>query len=584
MAIETAVRIEPNVPATMRDGTVLRADIYRPDQGEKCPVLLKRTPYNKSNPLLRILSLDPIEAASRGYAVVLQDTRGRYASEGDFYPFRHEATDGYDTIEWAASQVWSNGKVGMYGMSYMGVTQWLAAAAQPPHLVTIFPQLTASDYHDGWIYQSGAFLLGFALYWVLADLAGDELARLYTDSSDGPQKTSELHDALDRIRERYYDMPLMDLVALEPGLASYFRDWIRHPDEDDYWRHWNIELLHHLIDIPAYNVGGWFDLFLGGTLSNYVGMCRNGRTPATRQSQRLLIGPWAHGALLSHLTGDIDYGIRAAPDLLGLTDVQLGWFDYWLKGDDNGILDEPPVTIFVMGDNVWRRENEWPLARTQYTRYYFHSTGNANGPESDGRLNTIVPSSEPADIYLYDPRHPVPTRGGANLLPGAGLHHLHGPKDQRDIEARSDVLTYTTEPLERDTEVTGPVTVTLFAASSAHDTDFTAKLVDVNPDGYAQNLTDGIIRARYRNSLAHPKPIEPARIYEYMIDLWATSNVFKAGHCIRLEISSSNFPRFDRNPNTGHAFGQSSEMIPAVQSVFHDTAHPSYILLPIIPR
>lgn len=583
MGVPNTVKIDRDVPATMRDGTVLRADIYRPDHSDQCPVLVKRTPYNKSHPLIKMLSLDPVDAASHGYVVVLQDTRGRYASEGDFYPFRHEAADGYDTIEWAASQAWSNGRVGMYGMSYMGVTQWLAAAAQPPHLVTIFPQLTASDYHDGWIYQSGAFLLGFSLYWVLMDLAGDELARLQADGAGHPQQMAELLDALDHIRDRYYDLPLKDCVAFEPGLADYFRDWVRHPHEDAYWQQWNIELQHHLIDVPTYHVGGWFDLFLGGTLRNYIGMFRNGRTPGTRQAQRLLVGPWAHGALLSNLTGDMDYGVRAAPDLLGLADIQLRWFDYWLKGEDNGILGEPPVTIFVMGDNVWRSESEWPLARTRYTRYYFHSRGNANRPNGDGSLNTTAPSSEPADIYLYDPHHPVPTRGGANLLPGAALHHLHGPKDQRDIEARSDVLTYTTAPLEQDIEVTGPITVTLFAASSAIDTDFTAKLVDLHPDGYAQSLTDGIIRARYRESLAQPEPVEPGRIYEYTIDLWATSNVFRAGHCIRVEISSSNFPRFDRNPNTGHTFGQSTELIPAIQSVFHDTPHPSHIVLPIIP-
>jgi putative CocE/NonD family hydrolase len=280
----------------------------------------------------------------------------------------------------------------------------------------------------------------------------------------------------------------------------------------------------------------------------------------------------------------MDFGIAASPDVLGLTGIQLRWFDFWLKGEDNGILNEPQVKIFVMGENVWRDENEWPLARTWYIDYYFHSNGNANTLNGDGALSADAPGPEPIDVYLYDPRHPVPTYGGANMLPGSALHYLHGPKDQRAIEARSDVLVYSTPPLEQAVEVTGPVTVTLFASSSAVDTDFTAKLVDVHPDGYAQNLTDGIIRARYRESEKQPSLLEPGKIYEYNIDLWATSNVFKAGHCIRVEISSSNFPRFDRNPNTGRAFGDDAELIPSIQTIYHDAAHPSHIVLPIIPE
>jgi putative CocE/NonD family hydrolase len=569
----------------MRDGTVLYADVYRPDFEGQFPVLLKRTPYDKSLPLIIMLSLDPIYAASQGYVVILQDTRGRYTSEGDFYPFRDEASDGYDTVEWAASQSWSNGKVAMYGGSYMGVTQWLAATAQPPHLVTIFPQFAASPgYHNGWIYQGGAFLLGFSLYWALASFAGDTLVRLRAQSQTFEQELGELFQAIDDIRDGYFHLPLKDYPPLKAeGLAPYFYDWIAHPENDDYWQQWGIAARCGKITVPAFHIGGWYDLFLGGTLDNYTGMRRDGGAPQARQQQRLVIGPWAHGAVPTNLTGDMDFGIVASPDVLGLTGIQLRWFDYWLKGEDNGVLDEPPVKIFVMGEDVWRDENEWPLARTRYTNYYFHSNGNANTLNGDGVLSADVPGPEPMDVYLYDPRHPVPTYGGANMLPGSALHHLHGPKDQRAIEVRSDVLVYTTPPLEQAVEVTGPVTVTLFASSSAVDTDFTAKLVDVHPGGYAQNLTDGIIRARYRESEKQPSLLEPGEIYEYTIDLWATSNVFKAGHCIRVEISSSNFPRFDRNPNTGHTFGDDAELIPVVQTIYHDAAHPSHIVLPVIP-
>jgi hypothetical protein len=368
------------------------------------------------------------------------------------------------------------------------------------------------------------------------------------------------------------------------GLAPYYDDWLAHPDDDDYWQQWSIERQHSKVAAPAYHLGGWYDLFLGGTLRNYISMRHNAGTQESRRGQKLIIGPWAHGSSPSNLVGDMDFGVLSSPDSLDLNGIQLRWFDYWLKGKDNGIMREPPVKIFVMGDNVWRDENEWPLARAQYTSYYFHSKEGANTLRGDGVLTTEAPDSEPTDVYLYDPRHPVPTLGGANMLPGAALHALHGPKDQRPVEARSDVLVYSTSPLQDDVEVTGPVTVTLFAASSALDTDFTAKLVDVHPDGYAQNLADGIIRARYRESRIEAKLLEPGKIYEYIIDLWATSNVFKAGHRIRVEISSSNFPRFDRNPNTGHAFGEDAELLPATQTVFHDVAHASHVVLPIVPR
>ena len=364
------------------------------------------------------------------------------------------------------------------------------------------------------------------------------------------------------------------------GNSNYF-DWLAHPTNDAYWHAWNIAARHAQITVPAFHIGGWYDIFLDGTLRNYVGMRANGGSQAARAGQRLLIGPWLHGPF-GNVTGEGDFGVRATGDMIDITGLQLRWFDYWLKGLANGVPHDPPVRLFVMGDNVWRHEQEWPLARTQYTRYYFHSQGRAQTRQGDGRLSPALPGDEPVDSYVYDPRDPVPTHGGGLCCWPAALPG--GAFDQRTVEDRPDVLVYTTSPVERDIEVTGPVTVTLWAMSTAPDTDFTAKLVDVHPNGFAQNLTDGIMRACYRASTTQPTLIEPGRLYQYTVDVWATSNVFKAGHAIRVEISSSNFPRFDRNPNTGHAFGHDALLRPALQTIYHDCEHPSHLTLPIIPR
>lgn len=579
------VIVERNIPTTMRDGVVLFSDIYRPSVEGQYPVLLQRTPYNKSLPFIASLTLDPIEAAIQGYVVIIQDTRGRYASEGSFYPFRDDAIDGYDTIEWAANQEWSNGKVGMYGGSYMGVTQWLAATACPPHLITIFPQVTASDYHNGWIYRGGAFFLGFSLYWALVSFAADTMTRQSKDdeSISVPDELKTLFDAMDGILDGYKFLPLKDYTYIR-NYASYYYDWIAHPSYDDYWRQWNIEEYFKKINLPVYHIGGWYDLFLSGTLNNYSGMVQNIGATRSNSEQRLIVGPWSHGTYMTNMVGDIDFGINAASDAIDLPGLQLRWFNQYLKDINSGIIKEPPVKLFIMGDNVWRDEYEWPLERTQYNKYYFHSNGNANTLNGDGALNFNVPVDETEDTFVYDPLNPVPTYGGANMLPGSLLHRLHGPKDQTKIETRQDVLVYTSQPLEEVLEVTGPITATIYASSTAIDTDFTVKLVDVHLDGYAQILTDGILRGRYRENREEAKLLTPGEIYEYKIDLAATSNVFKPGHRIRVEVSSSNFPRFDRNPNTGCPFGEDNKCIQATQKIFHNHVYPSHIVLPIIPR
>ena len=581
MPDSTSIKIETNLPATMRDGAVLYADVYRPDGPGPFPTVLQRTPYDKSGPLATGM-LDPLKVAQNGFALVIQDTRGRFTSEGEFYCFVDDIEDGYDTVEWAASQPWSNGRIGMVGASYVGATQWLAATTRPPHLVTLVPNVTASNYHDGWTYQGGAFELAFNVSWTLNQLA---LANFPTQSKAKgiPQdRQPGLLKAVDGMTDAYQSLPLKDLPYLKDGLAPYYYDWLAHPDFDDYWKKLCIEDQHSNITTPALHIGGWYDIFLGGTIRNFLGMRKSGATEDARRGQKLIIGPWEHSAKGGSMAGSHYFGVAADANALGLDEIHLRWYDYWLNGVDNGILSEPPVKIFVMGDDVWRDEQDWPLARAQDTRFFLHSGGKANSRHGDGSLGVEGPGDEPADVFLYNPADPVPTVGGA--LCCNPYFAANGAFDQNDIESRADVLVYSTPPLEREVEVTGPVMVTLWAATSATDTDFTAKLVDVCEDGCARNLTDGIIRARYRNSMSHPEPVEPGTPVCYTIDLWATSNVFKAGHRIRLEISSSNFPRFDRNTNTGNLIAADSELKPALQTVLHAGQHASYVTLPIVPR
>ena len=577
---ESTLTVERDVAVPMRDGTLLRADVYRPATGRH-PVILQRTPYDKGLTTIAMLMLDVIRTASAGYAVVIQDSRGRYASDGEFYTFRDDIADGYDTVEWCGVQPWSDGNVGMYGASYVGATQWLAALSRPPHLKAIFPLITASDYHEGWTYQGGAFALGFNASWTMTGLAPDTAMRLAKDRPELRDDVGQLLSGIDDMCDAFRHLPLKDFPFFHQS-ASYFYDWVAHPDDDDYWAQINIENRHDTIPVPACNVGGWYDIFLGGTIRNYLGMRERGATPPARDGQKLVIGPWHHTLPLNNVVGEANFGLSTTQLAAGLDGLHLRWFDYWLKGEQNGLLEEPPVRIFVMGENVWRNEDEWPLARTQYTPYYLHSAGNANSLRGDGSLSPAAPRSEPTDVFVSDPRHPVPTKGGGLCCWPAAVPG--GAFDQRSVEEREDVLVYTTPILEQGVEVTGPVTVTLYAATSATDTDFTAKLVDVHPEGYAQNLTDGIMRGRYRVSKAQATLLKPDEVYEFTIDLWATSNVFKAGHRIRLDIASSNFPRFDRNPQTGEASGEASRLEPALQRVFHDEAHPSHVVLPIIPR
>jgi len=564
------VVVERSVAMKTRDGVTLRADIYRPSGDGAYPVLLTRTPYNKDN----VASFGQ-KGALRGFIVVVQDVRGRFASEGEWYPFKHEIEDGYDTVEWAAVLPHANGKVGMFSGSYVGATQMLAAIGHPPHLAGICPVVTASNYHENWTYQGGAFEQWFNESWT-SSLAQDTLSRAIRRETNALVGSAVLplnQYPVFNIKEA------RDGAGLTAALAPYFLDWLNHPLYDDYWKQWSIEEQYASIQVPSLTITAWYDIFQGGSIRNYMGLKSQAGNEGARKGQRLLVTIGGHSGN-GRKIGAVDFGPAAAE--YDENAVTLDWYDYLFLGKQNQFASDKPVRIFVMGENKWRDEAEWPLARAKSTNYYLHSAGKANSAAGDGLISTATARAAAVDRLVYDPANPVPTVGGPLCCdPG---HLPSGPRDQREVEARQDVLVYSTPALEKDVEVTGPVTLDLFASSSDVDTDFTAKLVDVAPDGIAQNLTEGILRARFRETNSAATLLVPGKIYEYKIDLWSTSNVFLKGHKIRLEVSSSNFPRFDRNLNTGKSAGTDTEFVKATNTIYHDSEHPSALVLPVVPR
>jgi putative CocE/NonD family hydrolase len=537
-----------HVRIPMRDGARLCSNVFHPGGAGRFPTILVRTPYGKG------ADITPNYQAfvGRGYAVVLQDVRGRFDSSGGFEPFHQETPDGEDTLNWIASQPWSNGNVGMMGGSYLGIVQWRLALAGNPHLKAIFPTVSGfDDYLDRFYSTGGAMKLGQRLLWVADNLRAPdfikpEFSRFILHL---PLRTSDRAVAGERI--------------------EMFQKAIEHPAYDAFWKSVSVRQGLGQIRVPVFSAGGWYDNFVESDLEAFAALQRLGR-PA-----RLLVGPWPHNMSIPFP----DFGPNS---LVPLRTLQLEWFDYWLKpGPDRKLSAFGPLRIFVMGANRWRDEQEWPLKRTRWTPMYLGSRGNANTLAGDGALTARPARQEPPDHYAYEPRNPVPTMGGAvccnpKIFPW-------GPMDQRPVEKRRDVLVYESRPLKKDLEVTGPVKVILHVSTSAPDTDFTAKLVDVFPSGHARNLTDGILRLRYRQSLEKPVPAHAGEIYVITIDAGVTSNVFKAAHRVRLEVSSSNFPRFDRNPNTGRAVAEETELRGALQAVYHDRGRPSHVLLPVIP-
>jgi hypothetical protein len=561
-----------SVPMKTRDGVTLYADIYRPRVEGRFPVILMRTPYDKS---VGWAVTPAYQIAAHGYVAIVQDVRGRYTSEGEWYTFRHESDDGYDAVEWVAALPYSNGKVGMMGGSYVGATQMLAAIAHPPHLAGICPVVTASNYHDGWTYQSGAFEQWFDENWT-TQLASNTLWRLIA------KNTNALLGAPTLPLTHY---PAFNYASLPAGvdttaqLAPYYLDWLAHPDYDAYWKQWSIEEHFADIRVPALHIGGWYDIFLNGTLRNYMGIKAHGGSDAARHGQRLLIQIGGHAGFGRRI-GDVEFGDEAVK--FPATQVLLAWYDYLFKDVQNEFANSSkPVAVFVMGENKYYQESDWPPPEAKLTRYFLHSGGSANSLRGDGSLSVTPPKKETSDKFTYDPANPVPSIGGSLCCDAE--HYEPGPRDQRAAENRNDVLVYSTKPVADDMEITGPITLELWVKSSAVDTDFTAKLVDVSPEGFAMGLTDGILRMRYRDSQEKPELMNPDQVYKILVDLWATSNVFQKGHILRLEVASSNFPRFDRNLNTGAVQATSREFVSATNTILHDAEHPSALLVPVIP-
>jgi uncharacterized protein len=536
-----------SVPVAMRDGVRLFANVYLASENATVPAILVRTPYGKGADITAHYQA----FVERGYAIVVQDVRGRYESEGAFQPLTQEVHDGDDTLNWIARQPWSNGKIGMMGGSYVGIVQWKAALANNPHLKAIFPVVSGyDDYRDRYYSTGGALKLGNRLEWMAENLRA-------------PGYRQDFGKFVLHLPVRSAD------VAALGWTSPMYREIIEHPAFDSFWRAISTKEQLEKVRIPVFSVGGWYDNFVQSDLEAFAELRKRS------SANRVLVGPWPHNmsAVLEHA----DFGTDSTAPIRSL---QLEWFDQWLMGKDSKLMSKPPMKIFVMGANKWREDEEWPPPDARARVFFLESAGKANSLAGDGSLSEKTPRSAPSDGFVFDPYVPVPTRGGAvccnpRIFPW-------GPLDQRSVEQRKDVLVYTTKPLKHHLEVVGPIQAVLYVATSAKDTDFTAKLVDVFPDGTARNLTDGILRLRYRNSLEKPELAVPGQIYRVTIDAGVTGNVFLKGHRIRLEISSSNFPRFDRNANTGGPVEQAARLVTASQTVYHDGAHPSALILPVI--
>jgi hypothetical protein len=554
------VHKEYNVFIPMRDGIRLAAHIYRPEAKGIFPVILTRTPYGKDS---KSIFSQAEYFAQHGYAYVSQDVRGRYDSEGDFTVLAHEAQDGYDTIEWLARQPWSSGSIGTFGGSYNSWDQWLAAEQQPPHLKTMVVQSTPPDiFYVAW---RGAFFINNLFWCMLLDGRTNQDLSVYNEHITEHLPVSTMDEAAGR------------------HLDKTFRAWIQHDSLDDFWKQQSYQDKLARVNVPVLHLDGWYDMRdVSTTLKNYNTLLHEGGTAATRQGQRVVIGPWEHGGYDAQKIGDIDFGAEAVLDRKALF---LQWYDCFLQHKNCDQIEKiPPVRIFMLGENKWRHEQEWPLKRAQATPFYLHSQGHANTSAGDGSLSSISPANEPKSQYIYDPNDPTTVV----LQSASGKEALTA--DQRKAESRSDMLVFTSAAAEAPIEVSGHIQVTLWAASSAPDTDWVVRLVDVHPDGYAQRLLDEIVRARYRElppvtqSYQEFSLLTPDKIYQYSIDLGDIANVFLKGHRIRVEIASSFFPLFSRNLNTGKDNLTTTEMHSAHQSIYHDAERPSQIILPVVPR
>lgn len=537
-----------HIRVPMRDGIGLSTNIYRPATPGPFGTILIRTPYNKGAEI----SANHQAFVDHGYAVVVQDVRGRYESQGIFRPLDQEGPDGDDTLNWIARQPWSNGKVAMTGGSYLGIAQWRVALENNPHLKAIFTWTSGDDdYRDRFYSPGGAMKLGHRLLWVEENLR---------DPAYEPPE----------FQKYILTLPIRSMDAVVTGhRVPVMQEAMDHPDYDAFWQTGSVKKQLKNIHIPVFSVAGWYDNYAAGDLEAWSILHK------TSSVHRIVVGPWPHN-VNTRMPGS-DFGPGA---VIAFRRAQLDWFDQWLQDKDVAMMSQPPVKIFVMGANRWREFQDWPPPGIKPTKFYLESDGHANSLNGTGALSITAASKSPTDNFVFDPHNPVPTRGGAVCC--NPLVFPWGPMDQRPVEKRQDVLVYTSPPLREEMEIIGQVELMLSAATSVPDTDFTAKLVDVYPDGTARNLTDGILRARYRKSLSKPELLNPGTIYQFRIDAGVTGTVFLKGHRIRLEVSSSNFPRFDRNPNTGGAVASATELHTAIQTIHHDKAHESYLLLPVM--
>ena len=568
------VRIDKDVMLRMRDGIRLASDLYMPvGAGAKLPAVLIRTPYNKAP--FRNANSDAHGLAGLGYVVAVQDLRGKYLSEGDYSEFSGDATDGYDTVDWLSRQAWSNGNVGTYGCSYLGDVQILQAPQRHPHLKAMIPQAAGASVGsagDRYYYfgsrKAGTWELASGLGWYAN--AGSRVRG---------QPAHEIPDSA--LRRFWKTLPLLGMVQRAGGPPTDWDDLVSHELGDPWWDRFGPLRNDHRFNVPALHIDSWYDYGVAEVLLEFSLFRTNADSALARDNQFAVISPGNHCQSES-LTENTVIGERKLGNArFDYYPLYLKWFDHWLKGEDNGVTARPKLMLYIMGRNEWRAEQEWPPARTRFTRYFLRSDGHANTRSGTGTLSTVAPAAEPYDGYTYDPADPVPSRGGPVCCTGDA--EAEGSYDQSNVEMRPDVLVYSTPVLKDGVEVTGPLKAVLSVSSSARDTDFTAKLVDVYPDGKAYNVQEGILRSRYREGFSKKVWMEPDKVYELTMDLEATANYFGPGHRIRVEISSSNFPRFDRNLNTGGNNYNETKWVTARNRIHHSAAHPSYLLLPVVP-
>ena len=548
------VRVDKNIMIPMRDGVKLAADIYRPKKEGRYPVILTRTPYGKESKSHRY-SFAGALFASQGYIYIVQDCRGKFDSEGEYYPYVNEASDGYDTIEWAGTRAWSTGRVGMYGFSYWGSTQWLPAPLGNPHLKAIVPIMTAQNIYHRWIYKS-IFRINDVLVWH------------YENATKRSRSPKEI-DWDTAVRH----LPLINADDNIGTDIPMYNDWIRHPLPGPYWEKVNVDSRVAEIKAPALIIEGWYDYYLDLAVGDFNRMITKGGSREARNSM-LLIGPWTHTSKSKFEAAD--FGPEAS--FMKQIKTILQWFEYWLREKKNSIYDKGPVRVFVMGANTWKNLEAWPPRNSRPVRYYLHSRGRAAGVSGDGLLNRVLPGKERHDEYIYDPVNPVPSVGGTSIYGSAEA----GPADQNIVESREDVLVYTTDPLSEDMTVMGTVKLVFYASSSARDTDFVARICDVGLDGKSLNIKDAVIRARYRESLSRASYLDAGRVYRFEISIGTVCNMFKKGHRLRLHLTSSSFPEYGRNLNTGATVGLTSKTVKARQRIYHDRAHPSFMTLPCV--